>query len=317
MQMTIWELQKNIYGPPLQDYIRSRLGWTREQIDDTNWAIIHGALQSYPLHGRTTRMKAIYGWLHTHRWKARIYSTTSTCPFCDEEESNDHIWICPATTMNRQHAMAQFMASIQEKTPPIVSAALQQRLNVALSLPPIEYQDDHSDELGLDGFILAVAQQDDLGWINFIRGRQTIQWEEAYDEYLGSTQRELPCKSGRTWATKLGIAALTMLVQIWHGRNDQFHRSEGEEGDLPPRIQAIHQRVRETYSDKLMFSRAMRAKLFDIPLENRLEQWPFQLVKWLETVDTTARVPLPGTHKTIFSYFHPTRPPDQVLTDIN
>ncbi len=58
------------------------------------------------------------------------------------------------------------------------------------------------------------------------------------------------------------------------------------------------------------FSRADRAKLFDIPLEQRLQQRPFNLVKWLQTVDTTDRVRLGARQAPIYSYFHPTRPPD-------
>ncbi len=79
---------------------------------------------------------------------------------------------------------------------------------------------------------------------------------------------------------------------------------------MSPRMRELHTRIRETYKDRTAFSRADRAKLFDIPLEQRLQQRPFNLVKWLQTEDTTDRVRMSAGQPRIYSYFHPTRPPD-------
>ena len=72
-------------------------------------------------------------------------------------------------------------------------------------------------------------------------------------------------------------------------------------------IQEIHQRVRETYKNKRIYNRATRAKLFDKTLDQRLQQQPSQLVKWIQTVEMTAHMVKP-----IFAYYHPTRPPDDL-----
>jgi len=307
-------MQSKIYGPPLQDYIRYKLGWTREQINGTNWAAVHGTLMSYPLQGRTTRMKAIYGWLHTHQRKARIYSTTPTCPLCNAIDTNDHVLICSATVVNRLEAVNQFMTSIGEKTPLAVNMVLQQRLREALDLSPMAHQPEdiahHLEDTGQDDFILAVEQQDDLGWINFIRGRHSIKWEEAYDVYLQSLKGKPPCRSGRQWATQLVKASLTLLVEIWYGRNDQYHNQEEADGTPTPRTRELHDRIRETYEDRYLYSTAVQEKLFDIPMEKRMQQRQFQLVKWLQTVDNYYKASKGVDQAPIHSYFHPTRPQD-------
>jgi hypothetical protein len=249
-------------------------------------------------------MKAMYGWLHTHQWKSRIYSSTSTCPFCEEEDSNDHIWICRETITNREEQLNKFLSSIDAKTPTYMTMILRQRLEAILALPSTI---EHPEDILPDEVSRAVDSQDDLGWINFIRGRHSTDLEDAYDIYLEREQGKKAYRSGRAWATQLVKHSLTLLVGIWYARNDQFHSNDDGEITLSHEIQEIHQRVRETYADKRLYNRAMRAKLFDMTLDQRLQQRPFQLVKWIQTVEMTAQIVKP-----IYSHYHPTRPPDDL-----
>ena len=55
----------------------------------------------------------------------------------------------------------------------------------------------------------------------------------------------------------------------------------------------------------LLYSRAIQAKLFDMILHQRLQQWPFQMVKWLQTVDTTTTATNMGRSHSIHAYYHP------------
>jgi len=302
-------LHKQIYGQQIQEYVRYKLSWTPEMMNDTNWDALSGALGSYPLHARTTRMKAIYGWLHTHQWKSRIYSSSSICPFCDNEESNDHILRCPATTTHRQEGIAQFISNIKEKTPRNMIMIIQQRLEEALTITPM---DIHPEDMTYDDLNSAIESQDELGWINFLRGRHSIKSEEAYDIYMASGHGKETYRSARKWATNLIQASLTLLVEIWFARNEQFHNQPDEEGNLPPKIEATHQRVRELYADQTMYTRATRAQLFDMTIDQRLKQKQFQLVKWIQTVEMTAKVRPDGNTQSIYSYYHPTRPPDDL-----
>jgi len=54
----------------------------------------------------------------------------------------------------------------------------------------------------------------------------------------------------------------------------------------------------------------VQAILFASPLEQRLNQREFQLVKWIQTVDRADRVFDGMKPASIHSYYHPTRPPD-------
>jgi hypothetical protein len=252
-------------------------------------------------------MKAIYGWLHTHQWKSWVYSSSATCPFCDNEESTDHIWKCPATTTHRKEGITQFISNIQEKTPRNMTVIIQQRLEEAMA---ITTTDIHPEDMTHDDLNRAIESQDDLGWINFIRGRHGIKWEEAYDIYMASGHGKETYRSARKWATNLVKASLTLLVEKWFVRNDRFHNQPDEDGNLSPKIEATHQRVRELYADQRQYNRATRAQLFDLTMDQRLKQRQFQLVTWIQTVEMTAKVRPDGHTQSIYAYYHPTRPPD-------
>jgi hypothetical protein len=134
-----------------------------------------------------------------------------------------------------------------------------------------------------------------------------------YDIYIETPGRK-PHRSGLAWGTSLVKASLQLLVDIWCERNEQFH-SKDEDGILSPETLQIHQRVREAYGDRLTYTSTVQDLLFDKTIEQRLQQRPFQLVKWIQTVDIASRVVLDQRPQPIYAYFQPTRPPDELPPD--
>jgi len=117
---------------------------------------------------------------------------------------------------------------------------------------PLDHDTLDTDTLSAT-YVDAVTHQDELGWINFIRGRHGIQFQSAYDQYLAElpTKKKLKYKSGKAWATALVEASLTLLVEIWYVRHDQCNRPDTEDTTMTPRITELHNRVRETYQQRM------------------------------------------------------------------
>ena len=132
---SITELQQHVHGPPLQAYLRHKLDWTQDDINGTNWEAFQRVMERYPLHLRTTRMKAIYGWLNTNQWKERIYCTSPVCPLCNETDTNDHVLICPTTVEDRREAVTKFIDTIKGGTPLDLQNLFRRRLCDALHIP--------------------------------------------------------------------------------------------------------------------------------------------------------------------------------------
>jgi len=254
-------------------------------------------------------MKAIYGWLHTHQWKERIYSTTPICPLCGATDTNDHILTCQSTIDERGEVVNKFIASISAGTPTEVQALIHDKLCDALAIPT----DDRLMNALTTAYDEASTHQDALGWINFIRGRHSLKFQEAYDGYLAELpikqRKKSKYKTGQTWATSIVAASLTLLVEIWYARNEKYRSPEDIDATMTPSLREIHERVREAYSQRMDYSEDIRAKLFEVPIDQRLQQRPLQLVKWIQTVDTAEKGPRGRQVAPVYSYFHPTRPP--------
>lgn len=306
-----------VHGPALREYIRYRTGWTETQFDLVNWGALNRVMLSYPLYGRTTIMKAVYGWLHTSHWQERIYGTTSQCSMCNQVEDNEHLWTCPAQVLQRQTALETMLETLTDIGSPIlVTRTLKMRLNTFLQIHTPDLDDeDHDPQTETQTtlcdtlFIQAGTEQDDLGWDNFLRGRHSMKWDVAYDEYIQTRpQRKCKHEKGVTWAAAMVKASLKLLTSIWASRNEEIHtRSDQEHSKQEHRIRT---RVQETYVDRLQYPEVIRDTLFNMPLEERLEQDKFQLIKWLETVEQAQLSTTYGGTADIHRCYHPTRPPD-------
>ena len=174
-------LHRQVHGPDLRGYIRYRLGWTEDQFDAVNWVVLHRVLAATPLHIRTTTTKAMYGWLHTSHWQERIYGTTPICAMCNDIEDNDHILQCPAQVTSRVSAREKFINELREFGSPLpVCQVFNDRLATLLSIPPVSTLGQFDHDLTYHLSILtrqAALEQESLGWDNFLRGRQSLQWE--------------------------------------------------------------------------------------------------------------------------------------------
>jgi len=66
----------------------------------------------------------------------------------------------------------------------------------------------------------ACQQQKDLGWDNFIRGRHSTLWKDAFDMLINQlqTRRGKP-RTGKSIAMKFVKSSLQLLVGIWREHN--------------------------------------------------------------------------------------------------
>lgn len=305
-------LYRTVQGPALQQYIRVRTGWTPYQFDQINWSALRGALSTYPLHSRNTALKAIYGWLHTASWQERIYNTSSKCPFCPAIENNTHIWVCPARTDTRRQVMDTFKTKCLDiGLPPTITVIFHNRLRIFLDISngEVALPEQPRDQ----DIVQAYQQQEELGWDNFIRGRHSVIWQETFDRLLvNMEQRRGRPRTGKSMATKLVKSCLQLLVAIWCDHNQAIYSPD--ESGITMQSENVNARVREFYDNQHIYPQFIRDTMFNLPMEDRLKQRPFQLVKWMETINVKHQTSL--REGSLYQYYHPTRPPE-VTNDAN
>jgi len=77
-------------------------------------------------------------------------------------------------------------------------------------------------------------------------------------------------------------------------------------------VVGVNTRVREIYDNHHIYPQFIRDTMFNMTLEQRLKQRPIQLVKWIETINVKHQTSL--REETVYQYYHPTRPPEVILS---
>jgi len=233
---------------------------------------------------------------------------------CGSLETNDHLWECPALADERAAALSTFIqSSIDIGTPRAMVHVMHYRLRNLFRLPVDtlgEYKGDQDTPI-TNRTIQAGQAQDELGWDNFIKGRHCSLWEDMYASYLTTIPPpKTKYKKGLTWAMRLIRESIKLQCQVWMLRIKEINEHDDSTNDIRIRDQRVRQRVTETYKNRETYNTFIQEKFFNIPLDIRLSQSTFQLVKWLETVDRAHNAWDPGSNADIYQHFHPTRPPD-------
>ena len=128
---------------------------------------------------------------------------------------------------------------------------------------------------------LAVQNQNDIGWENFIVGRISKCWGEAQEIYYRFRKMDRK-HSGATWATKMVQIMWGYAEDIWLQRNEctygvgveALHKQRKE---LRPKVMALY----DDYKDKV---RRSDHAFFQVNLEDRMRRHPKMIKRWMRIV---------------------------------
>ena len=308
-------IYNSLYGKNLTHFIRIKQGWRYDLIDRINWEASEKCLGRLPLEKRTTRLKAIHGWLATAGWKAKLdESCSGVCGLCGAAtETNEHLWVCVETREQREMALWAYIEKLHQKgTAGIIVQVWESRIKTLFGMAAESVTGDAADPV--DAITRdATAEQDEIGWHNFLRGRQSLLWKDAQAEFFAqhgaqtADKRAQRKKKAGRWSREIMEDTLQLLTSVWIDRNAKIHRSTAE--NPAAKVTFIHERVAVMYTKVDSFRHRDRARLFGKPMEDRLQDQPFAIVKWLETADIVLRETEKKRH-TLYRYFDKGRPPD-------
>jgi hypothetical protein len=280
--------------------------------------IAHGKMiNKKQMHTRPTTHKAIHGWLYTGTWQEKIHGTCPHCILCDCREDNDHVLICQATQPERSMLLHKFSATLQKiNTAPIIQTTVVHYLNELMKTGHNITQiptnlDDPIDHLA----ITATNQQHQITWQQLLKGRISILWAQTQQEYLQLFPDRSKKTTGTRWAVHFVAAASTLFNDIWKARNDRIHKKEEGQSISD---QYIKDWVTDFYANQdILVTAEERDRLFDVPLDERLQTNVNLLVLWLQTVELIANRQLPPwwrqttSRLTLYKFFNRVRPPEQ------
>jgi len=106
---------------------------------------------------------------------------------CHHVEDNDHLWVCSAQTEGRRIILTTMIDTvIASGTPQEIIDVIHYGLSSLFNLQQDRLGDHHIDPV--DPVILkdwrASEEQGNLGWDDFVRGRHSHLWADAYETDL-------------------------------------------------------------------------------------------------------------------------------------
>ena len=144
-------------------------------MDQIDWDTHGKALQRQPTMLRIRLIKFLHNWLNTGEQKVRINSNAvGDCPICGkEEESWMHLLKCEhiKAVTTRTAAVTKLKGDLRRlKTAPIITTVLIYKINQWTGNTSDKPPQIPGNEVGLH-LGLALEEQADIGWENFMKGR--------------------------------------------------------------------------------------------------------------------------------------------------
>ena len=280
-RLCLWDLnktiQKRVSQADIQEFLCIKYSWTRQIFKGIDWQAHTDALARYPLLPQVTVMKLIHGWLAT---KKRGFHSgtflTPQCILCEEDEDSTHIYCCQTEEIRnaRDRAWRELDDKIKMCTTPNVGTAITACLrSVTGRIEAATYREEFATD---DSLILALSEQEGIGWKHFLLGRISSKWKA-----IGPSENFTGTR--KVWARNIVTAVLDFGLQLWKRRNLIIHGNyDGGPSKLTQaRTEAM---IIQLYEELLPNIHPSHGWLFNTSREAKLQEPHTIQIAWIDSV---------------------------------
>ncbi len=118
-----------------------------------------------------------------------------------------------------------------------------------------------------------VRQQNRIGWMNFLLGRWSLEWNRLQTRYYQ------PESGTSQWASQMIRTLWESVYDVWEQRNKDLHGVDAVTRNAAQRV-VLQQEIRELYFDRDNFPDEVQ-HVFETHLDTLLGKKNFQLKNWL------------------------------------
>jgi hypothetical protein len=282
-----------IHNNPLKEKLLKDNRWNDKTFNRIHWDAFRLAVSSISRSHQISICKLTNGLWNTNEQNHKFYGTSSKCPFCSSPETLSHIFTCGSSkaTSYRQEAIQEFQKKLSKlKTHSKISEAIvsglgqwAQSLGVDTPTPIVPFRGSINSMEVLITQAYTV-QQTDIGWLQFLQGKVSTYWSEAYTLSLPKSQNKT--KKGLQWGKHLILGVWSYSKMIWEHRNKEIHGNSIHESKRKTR-QKLEKEVRYFYAshaDNPFLILRRDSYLFDKDVEDHLLLPPEHLTAWLRSV---------------------------------
>jgi hypothetical protein len=261
----------------LQDYYTKRLNINEQEIHWINWTGLRIARSKLPQHIQTFSNKYCIGWLATGSRMERCGMATSKCPFCNEDENEDHLLLCRKRRNENLETIDEFHRYLTEiGTVPEILYAIVQGIDKWL-------HDEMGYEVHSNEVEEIIEKQGKIGWRFIVRGFVAEAWGTYQEIQSRSNEKEI---AGDIWSAKVSQWWIETMYEKWIKRNEEIHSPI--DGPSRNELETLAQ-VRLLYDHEHDILEQDR-NIFSMPIERRLEL-PWQtLSEWVSNTWPTVKI---------------------------
>ena len=250
----------------LRQHLTQREHWHDTVPDMIHWEAHQRSLNKLNKTDTTRIHKFLHRCLPTNK-KLHDFDAThpAKCPACNSVETNDHVTTCPSTRREKlRREMRTNVSKMMDKydTHPHIKEC------IIIGITKI-FKSDTSPILPTDlsftpaGKIHdALAEQHDIGWLNFYRGRISTKWITAQADHAQRNNNQTKRQDSTQWASQLITTMWHSFLQIWEERKqDQHGREASQQHDrlrenLLKRTVQLYQNIHQyDDEDKVVFAK--------------------------------------------------------------
>jgi hypothetical protein len=238
----------------LQEYYQKVLKLTSSQLHTINWASLRMARGRMRTKLRQFSVKLSINWLASGTQLKKYGNFETLCHLCNGEETNEHIFLCPARSEQREYLYRTLSNRFNESPTGSraindVISALRAWTNDEPVLSPHQY----------------IHHQTSIGWGLFISGFQSTHFARHYDSGEPSS-----IQSGDSWQADVCYCITEALFEIWKDRN-KHRNGRDPEREANKAQEEIMAQVRYLYGTQDQMNSNDARNIFFLPMDRRLE----------------------------------------------
>ena len=270
-------------GPDLLAHICSKNNWDSTVPDTVDWET-HGLVRRNASHS-VTHLKFLHGLLPVGVQKAHCHDRYSKCcPLCTTvEETEFHFCRCPHEA--RAQWRAKFLTVLTDTAAKLkvlheLTSVVVAGVTAFFSGHTVNQDHPTLDPLDFPRHLRPlIMQQNEIGWLNFIRGRWSKEWRRLQQAKNGRRLKAGKKTLKGDWAAKLIQAVWASVFEAWDDRNKVEHGI-----DHKTRHDAKNKLLQRDleWRHSLQDSCPTLSQPFDTPLEDMLKKKNYQLHSWME-----------------------------------
>lgn len=270
-------------GPPLQEAVRIKNGWSEATVTSINWQA-HGSALRKQMPRRNHYVKLVHDILPTHSFQNRMDTGKRTCPCCPStHEDRDHILRCPNPMRSRwRHAFLDKLSGeciTQHTYAPIQQLLLEVvRQWLDPNNPPVDHVHlaQHPEELHP-----LIQTQNRIGWRQLFNGRFSQLWGELQNIHLYRNRQHLPTKhsSGQKWQVAIITVIWEQWYVLWKLRNEAVHGKDATSRAIAE-TQEVSRNLTAIYDQRNHMEPSAQSLLFP-DIRHHLEQPPWVIQNWI------------------------------------